>query len=49
MGNLMYVSTFSCEEMEQFYADVLAVTDGDAAAAQALRFQVLALGEAHQL
>ncbi len=36
MGNQMYVATFSTrEEMEQFYSDVLAVTDGDAAAAQA--------------
>ena len=31
--------------MEQFYSDVLAVTDGDAAAAQAALSQVLALGE----
>ena len=46
MGNQMYVATFATrEEMEQFYADVLAVTDGDAAAAQAELSQVLALGE----
>ena len=46
MGNQMYVATFSTrEEMEQFYSDVLAVTDGDAAAAQAALSQVLALGE----
>ena len=46
MGNQMYVATFATrEEMEQFYADVLAVTDGDAAAAQAALSQVLALGE----
>mgnify|MGYP007057968272 FL=1 len=46
MGNQMYVATFSTrEEMEQFYSDVLAVTDGDAAAAQAELSQVLALGE----
>ena len=30
---------------DRFYSDVLAVTDGDAAAAQAALSQVLALGE----
>ena len=46
MGNQMYVANFSTREgMEQFYADVLAVTDDTNAAAQAELAQVLALGE----
>lgn len=48
MGNQMYVATFSTrEEMEQFYSDVLAVTDGDAAAAQAA-LSGAGSGRAHQ-
>ena len=46
MGNQMYVANFSTrQEMEQFYADVLAVTDPSNAAVQAELAQVLALGE----
>ena len=46
MGNQMYVANFSTREgMEQFYSDVLAVTDDTNAAAQAELAQVLALGE----
>ena len=45
MGNQMYVANFSTREgMEQFYSDVLAVTDDTNAAAQAELAQVLALG-----
>ena len=40
------MATFSTREgMEQFYSDVLAVTDDTNAAAQAELAQVLALGE----
>ena len=46
MGNQMYVATFSTfEEMEQFYADVLAVTDADNDTVQKELSEVLALGE----
>ena len=46
MGNQMYVATFSTfEEMEQFYADVLAVTDADNDTVQRELSEVLALGE----
>ena len=46
MGNQMYVATFSTREgMEQFYSDVLAVTDAANAQVQADLTQVLALGE----
>lgn len=46
MGNQMYVATFSTrEEMEQFYADVLAVTDANNDAVQKELSEVLALGE----
>ena len=46
MGNQMYVAAFSTrEEMEQFYADVLAVTDDNNAEVQKELTQILALGE----
>ena len=46
MGNQMYVATFpTFEEMEQFYADVLAVTDENNDAVQKELSEVLALGE----
>ena len=46
MGNQMYVATFpTFEEMEQFYADVLAVTDENNDAIQQELVNVLALGE----
>jgi len=46
MGNQMYVAKFSTRKgMEQFYSDVLAVTDDTNAAAQAELTQILALGE----
>ncbi len=47
MGNQMYVATFSTrEEMEQFYADVLATTDdNNNAAVQKELTNILALGE----
>ena len=46
MGNQMYVATFSTREgMEQFYSDVLAVTDDNNAAVQKELSSILALGE----
>ena len=46
MGNQMYVATFSTREgMEQFYSDVLAVTDDNNAAVQKELTNILALGE----
>ena len=46
MGNQMYVATFDTrQEMEQFYADVLATTDSSDKAAQAQLTRILALGE----
>jgi len=46
MGNQMYVANFSTrEEMEQFYSDVLAVTDPINAKVQKELTEVLALGE----
>ena len=46
MGNQMYVATFSTREgMEQFYSDVLAVTDENNAAVQKELSSILALGE----
>ena len=46
MGNQMYVATFDTrQEMEQFYADVLATTDPSDKAAQAQLTRILALGE----
>lgn len=46
MGNQMYVATFPTREgMEQFYSDMLAVTDGTNEAVQAELHKVLALGE----
>jgi len=46
MGNQMYVATFpTFEEMEQFYADVLAVTDENNDTIQQELVNVLALGE----
>ena len=46
MGNQMYVANFSTrEEMEQFYSDVLAVTDENNAAVQKELSSILALGE----
>ena len=46
MGNQMYVATFpTFEEMEQFYADVLAVTDENNDAIQQELVNVLTLGE----
>ena len=46
MGNQMYVANFSTrEEMEQFYADTLAVTDENNDDAQKQLAEVLALGE----
>ena len=46
MGNQMYVATFSTREgMEQFYSDVLAVTDDNNAAVQKELSRILALGE----
>ena len=42
----MYVATFSTREgMEQFYSDVLAVTDDNNAAVQKELSSILALGE----
>ena len=46
MGNQMYIAVFSTrQEMEQFYADVLATTDDTNAAVQKQLTRILALGE----